>query len=273
MVFRWRCRHCSHTLWAASREVTSAAIESHMYDHHRSQLSKLEMQIRWECPYCDAAGQGTTAERTVRSFKQHLRDHVEPLVESGIHVADSIDGSGTVLVLAPSGSDGADRARIHLHSASDIVIFVTRSPELRLRLLSERFQSWPAWTVVITTGSEPLAGLDGIDQTQVPLEIVQLDSGLGLQQLGQTVATVVGDQENSAGKLSVEFDILPELIEKFDLQTVFKFLHVLSGRLSEADALAQFYTDPSGQSESTINVLQSLFDLTIDASGDTFTSV
>jgi len=75
-----------------------------------------------------------------------------------------------------------------------------------------------------------------------------------------------------AGTLSVEFDILPELVDKFDLRTVFKFLHLLSSRLDRADALSHYYVDPRRQQAASVNVLEQAFDLSIRASGGAFRS-
>lgn len=273
MVHRWRCRHCSYTAWAGSKSATTDAVQSHIFAHHRSQIAREQTQFRWRCPYCDASGQNTDKERGIRSFKRHLFEHVEPLFESGVHVGDDVGGTGSVLVLAPPESDGADRARVHLHSPCDVVVFVTTNPARRLRLLDDHLQAWPAWTVVLTTTSDPFAGLEGIDVEHIPLEIVKLDKALSLQGLGQTISSVVAEQEKADGKLSVEFDVLSEIVQKSDVQTVFKFLHLLTSRLDDADALSQFYADPTAQSESTMNVLRELFDLTIDATGDAFTTV
>jgi len=152
------------------------------------------------------------------------------------------------------------------------VVFVTTNPAKRIRLLQEELAEWPAWTVVLTTEDDPLAGLSGIDLGSVPLEIVQLDKRLGLDSLGKTVSRVLEEQESAEGKISFEFDILSEIINKFDLQQVFKFLHVLNARLEDADALSHYYFDPRTQSESSINVLDQVFDLKISADDRIFTA-
>ena len=272
MVHRWRCRHCQYTVWSASRQSTVTDVGTHMLSHHRNRISDDELQISWSCPYCETTGRETDRDDGIQAFKRHLFDHVEPLLESGVHVAEDINGSGSVAVLGPLESDGVNNARVHFHSPCDIVVFVTTDPVERLRLLDRTLQSWPAWTVVITTKEEPLAGLTDIDPAVIPLEVVSLQKSLGLRDLGETISSVVAQQEAAAGKLSVEFDILPEIIETFDLQTVFKFLHTLDARLREASALSHYYVDPRAQSESTVNVVGEVFDMRLDATGETFTS-
>jgi hypothetical protein len=106
----------------------------------------------------------------------------------------------------------------------------------------------------------------------VPLEVVRLDSRLGLSGLGETLSRVIEEYEAADGKIAVEIDILSELVEKFDLQTVFKFLHLLGKRIGQADALAHYHVDSRAQSESTINVLDQLFDISITARDQRFVS-
>lgn len=272
MVHRWRCRHCDYTVWSASGDAVTPTIKSHIVEHHRSQLSDDGFQVGWSCPYCDANGQHHEREECVRAFKSHLFEHVKPLMESGKHVADDIDRTGNILVLGGLESRGADNARIHFLSPGDIVIIVTTNPANRLRLLHEEMNNWPASTIVITTKENPLEGLDGINFADVPIEVVQLDKRLGLGGLGETISRVVKEHENAQGKLSVEIDILSEIIDTFNLEMVFKFLHALTARLNQADALAHYYFDPRSQSESTINVLDQIFDLRLSVSGQTFVS-
>ena len=270
MVRRWQCRHCEFTVWSASRPATVDRVESHLLDHYQQQLSRQEFQIHWECPYCESSGESHDEQDGIQRFREHLFGHVEPLMESGVHVADEISGTGSVLVRAPLNSTGADNARIHFLSPGDILLIVTTTPAKRIRLLDETLPEWPAWTIVLTTKENPLAGIDGIDFSTVPLEVVRLDRRLGLSDLGETISRVIGEQDTAGSKMSVEFDILSEIVEKFDTQTVFKFLHVLTSRLDEAGALSHFYVNPKRQSASTVNVLGQLFDVSIAADERTF---
>lgn len=272
MVKRWRCRHCDYTVWSASADATVETVKSHIVEHHQSRLSDEGFQVQWNCPYCETSSQHHEQEAAIQSFRDHLFEHVKPLMESGTHVADDIDGVGDVLVLSPLESTGADNARIHFLSPADIAIFVTTNPADRLRLIDEEMQHWPASTIVITTKDRPLEGLEHVDFSDIPLEVVKLDKRLGLGGLGETISRVVQEHERAQGKLSVEFDILAEIIDTFDLEQVFKFLHALTARLEQADALSHYYFDPNSGAESTINVLDQIFDLRIAVTDSTFVS-
>jgi hypothetical protein len=247
-------------------------IESHLVDHHRGQLTKQDFRVSWECPYCDHAGQSHAEDEGIDQFKSHLFEHVESLIESGVHIADEVGGTGNILVRATSGSPGKTNAQVHFLSPGEIALFVTTNPAERIRLLDESLPEWPAWTVILTTKDDPLADMSEIDISDVPLEVVQLDSRIGLSDLGETLSRVLEEHEGTGEKISVEFDILSEIIGTFELQTVFRFLHVLANRLESADALAHYYVDSRARSESTLNVLQEVFDLSITARQRVFVS-
>jgi hypothetical protein len=270
MVRRWRCRHCSFTVWSASRTEAVETVKSHLLDHHSQQVTEQDFQTRWDCPYCESSGQNHDKAESVEEFKEHIFEHVEPLMEPNVHIADEIGGTGNVLVRAPTESAGADNARVHFLAPCDIALFVTTTPARRIRLIDERLDEWPAWIIVVTTKANPLAGVDGIDISNIPLEVVQLGGGLGLQDLGETISRILEEQDTTQANLSVEFDILSEIVQKFETQTVFKFLHILSQRLERSGALSHYYVDQNRQSESVLNILDELFDLSITARGNAF---
>jgi len=272
MVYRWPCRHCGFVAWGAGRQALAERAKSHVLEHHRDSFSSDDFRVSWECPYCDRAQHTHDEESGIREFADHLFSHLEPLVAEGTHVAEEIDGRGDILVLSPTQSEGANNARIHFTSAADIAIIVTTSPAVRLRLLRDRLDELPAWTVMVTTDRSPLEQLSEIDLSSLPVEVVALDSSLGLSSLGETLSRVISEHESADGKLMMEFNILAEILSKFSLQQVFKFLHLLSARLADADALAHYYLDP-GESDSTVNMLRELFDLTIRTSDNVFTTV
>ena len=270
MVQRWRCRHCAFTVWSATQGTIVDAVKSHLLEHHRNQVSKPDFRTIWECPYCDQSGESHDEQDGLSQFRDHLFEHGKQLIEADVHVAAEVNGAGSVLVRSPLNSTGADNARMHFLTPGDIVVFVTTTPGDRIRLLKDRLQKWPAWTVILTTKETPLAGVDDVDLSNAPLEVVRLDRRLGLSDLGETVSRVLDEQKRKNGKVSFEFDILSEIIEKFETQTVFKFLHLLTRRLADVGALSHFYVNPSAQSASTINILEQLFDISITVNEQTF---
>lgn len=269
MVYRWRARNGNFTVWSASRSETIERVKTHVAKQNREQLVESGVRLQWSCPYCEKASQSHDKTKGFEDFKNHLFSHKKPLLESGVHVADDIDGTGSVAVMSKVQSQGADNARIHFLSPGNIVIVVTTHPADRIRLLQEKFDEWPEWTVIMTTKSDPLGGLSGIELMNIPVEVVELNKQMGLGDLTETVSRVIQEQEHKGGKITFEFDVLTELITKGQLQRVFKFLHLLNGRLDKADVLSHYFVDRERMS-SSINVLDPVFDMQIKTDGKVF---
>jgi len=143
-------------------------------------------------------------------------------------------------VKAPTGSPGIKNARIHFLAPGDIIILVTTDPAARLRLLREELGSWPALTVVLTTKDDPAADISGLDVSNVPIEIVKLSKKLSLSKLGKTISQVLDEHGRSEGRITVEFDILSEIIEKFGEKPAFKFLQILTNQFETVGAIAYY---------------------------------
>lgn len=56
---------------------------------------------------------------------------------------------------------------------------------------------------------------------------------------------------------------LSTLLMYVDVQTVFRFLHVFTGRIQSADALGVFVIDSTAHDERTMNILKQLFDVIV----------
>lgn len=271
MVYRWECRHCDWVTWTASRHGTLEEGKSHLVSHHQSEISRSSFGVEWNCPYCDQSGRTQDASDGVERFRNHLFGHAESLVESDKHVAEDIDGTGSILVLSALEATGAENARKHFLSAGDVVIFVTPRPAERIRLVVDELGDLPSKIVVVTTVEDPFEDLSR-DPSKLPVEAVQIGGTNDLATLGQKISKILGEYETTAGKISFEFDVLSDLVRTFDLQQVFEFLHVLIARLEDARALSHFYASPRRQSEATVNVLTQLFDLKLTTNENVFVS-
>ncbi|WP_435186430.1 DUF7504 family protein [Halobellus sp. EA9] len=271
MVYRWRCRHCGFSLWAAGREQAAGSVKAHLFTHTKDNIRQQDFSYRWSCPYCSAEGDKHEREEAVVEFKTHLFDHAEPQLQSGVHLADDIDRTGSILIKAPLESTGANGARIHLLTPAKVYIFITNEPQKRVELIRNEFTEWPASTIIITTKSQPLSDVEGINLESLPLEVVHLNKRLGLDNLGETVSRVLSEHE-SAGKISLEFDILSEIVTKFDVQDALRFLQGFTSRCERSNVLTHYYVNPAAQSESVMNLLEQLFDIQVEASGLVFES-
>jgi KaiC/GvpD/RAD55 family RecA-like ATPase len=66
--------------------------------------------------------------------------------------------------------------------------------------------------------------------------------------------------ESTVEQTRLAFYSLSTLLMYAELETVFRFLHVLTGRIGSIDAVGVFAVDPTTHDESTVNTLKQLFD-------------
>ena len=66
--------------------------------------------------------------------------------------------------------------------------------------------------------------------------------------------------EEGTERTRVVFDSLSTLLLYSDSETVFRFLHVLTGRIDDIDAIGLFTIDPTTHDEQTVGTLKQVFD-------------
>ena len=269
MVYRWRARNGNFTVWSPNRTETIERVKTYIAKQNKNRLTQEGVMVGWSCPYCDRRSSAHDEHVALEKFKDHLFSHKKALLESGVHVADDINGTGSIAVLSPVESTGADNARVHFLSPGDVVVIVTTNPAHRIDLLRSKLSEWPEWTVLLTTKDDPLAGLSGVELMDIPVEIVHLDNQMGLRSLIETISRVLEEQQQPGRKIAFEFDILTELIQKAKLQRMFKFLHLLTGRLEDVNALSHFFVNRNRMA-SSMNVLDPVFDMQLKSTGSMF---
>jgi hypothetical protein len=70
------------------------------------------------------------------------------------------------------------------------------------------------------------------------------------------------------GPIAVCFDSLTSLLQYTDLETAYEFLHVLTGQLHAAGAVAHFHLDPDAHDDRTVTVLKTLVDAAVTVHDD-----
>jgi hypothetical protein len=176
-------------------------------------------------------------------------------------------------------SVGLDSARpyptvvvIECVSGSNLAIIITKNPADRLRLFDRQLGEWPNRTVVVTTKRRPLDELPEIDLSETPVELVELDRGLGPQELGETISRIIDVHYTPGQRLSVELDILYDIVKSFELRTSYEFIDMLSTRLREANAVTHIYVAARPQLSSVLNILDGKIDLKLNYDSRIFTS-
>jgi KaiC/GvpD/RAD55 family RecA-like ATPase len=87
--------------------------------------------------------------------------------------------------------------------------------------------------------------------------------GIKLSEFLETFYERRGLQENRVLMHSIS-----TLLMYSDLQTVFRFLHVFTGRIQSADGLGLYVVDSSAHDTQTMNTLKQLFDGVIEVDRD-----
>lgn len=203
------------------------------------------------------------------------------VVESSASLAAEVEGANNVLVLAPSMASQDGEACTNLLSVAahdeEAVVSVTfnESPDARI-------EAWranggpddPAKLGFVVVGdemrsaaaSQPVAGgpsIDGVGPT-----IVSVSSPGDLTGIGIKLGNFLEDWADDDHRLVLCFHTLTTFLQYADLRPVFRFLHVLTGRVAAADGVAHYHLDPSAHDEKTVNTLLALYDAVVELDGD-----
>ncbi|WP_302082102.1 DUF7504 family protein [Salinibaculum rarum] len=172
-------------------------------------------------------------------------------------VTDQLDGATNILLEVPPMGDGREVCTSLLSSGieepSALFVSFTRQASACLGQWEEHGSS-ARNLGVITVGD----GSADVDRDDVVTETVSTPSdltGLGIQ-IGQFLS-------EWEAPVVVCFDSLTSLLQYVDFETVYEFLHAITGQVYAADARAHFHVDPEAHDESTVAGLTSLVDASV----------
>ena len=124
--------------------------------------------------------------------------------------------------------------------------------------------------------TEPVAVVDCVTRQQGVGDATETDlvkyasspvdmTGIGIK-LSEVLQSFTGDRGLEQNRIMVHS--LSTLLMYSNLQTVFRFLHVFTGRIQSVDALGLFAIDSTAHDEQTMNTLKQLFDGVVTTSED-----
>lgn len=182
-----------------------------------------------------------------------------------------LDRASNVLLLVPSMEWAGDEGCAHLMEHGDLgetaglCVTLNGSPDNRLDALRAHLGGdMPSKLGVVsvgdTTRSTAATGGGPVTFPDRGLTIETISSPADLTGVGIKVTNFLSGWADEEEQISVCFYTLTTLLQYVDLQDVFRFLHVLTGRLKAVDAIAHFHMDPTAHDERSINTLKSLFD-------------
>mgnify|MGYP000746004748 CR=1 FL=1 len=196
---------------------------------------------------------------------------------------DSIGSASNVMLLAPSMSTAASRICAELltidrpSEENVLAVALNGSPDDWLDEWERTVgQERPAKTCVVTAGDQTRA--TAADATPgSPLSgtvtVKTVSNASDLTGLGMRVSEQLSGWTDDGNRTVVDFDSLTTLLEYASRENVFKFIHVLKGRIESTNAVAHYHMDPAAHDDQEISTFKSLMDAVVTVEGDGTCSV
>jgi hypothetical protein len=146
----------------------------------------------------------------------------------------------------------------------------TRSPDACIQDWLAHAGGRPANLRFISVGETVRSVATSAPMQETPTDAVidTLSNPGDLTGLGIKISEVLQQWHGNGNRTVACFHSLTALLQYSDVQTVYKFLHVLTGRFTTADVTAHFHLDPDAHDSQTINTLKTLFDAVAEFDGD-----
>ncbi len=187
-----------------------------------------------------------------------------------VSVAERLADAANILILAPSFPDGAAGICVDILGGDDpattsvLGVTYTQSPGKWAADYERETGSTPAVGVVVSVGD--WGSEVETEASQWALETV--DHASDLTTLGVTLGQHLAADGSEHERFC--FDSLTALLQFVDLQRAFQFLHVVTSRVSSADAVGHYHLNPDAHDEQTLATISGLFDavVEVDERGD-----
>jgi len=196
---------------------------------------------------------------------------------------EDVGSASNVLLLAPSLGSAGSRACTELMSVarpSDqnvLAVILNDSPD-------EWLDDWqrevgperPAKTSFVTAGEgvrSVAAGSAANSALPKNMTIHSVSNPSDFTGLGMRISQQLSDWTDDGNRIIVDFDSLTTLLEYGKRERVFKFMHVLKGRMESANAVAHYHMDPAAHDPQDVNTFKSLMDAIVEIDEDGACSV
>lgn len=187
--------------------------------------------------------------------------------------------ASNVLVLAPSLGGVADGPCFELLSTGDIdqtnvlLTTFTRTPDQCVAEWVDHVGKRPADLSIVSVGERTrsaAAKSAPAERSTTPSLVETVPNPEDLTGLGIKLSEQLRAWDDTKETV-VCFDSLTALLQTVEMQTAFRFLHVLTGRLDVVGATAHYHLDPDAFDDKTVNTIKTLFDAAIEVDGDDWT--
>jgi hypothetical protein len=187
---------------------------------------------------------------------------------------DPLPTDGNVLLLAPSIGRPEREACAEFvgHGPLDITnqvhVLYVESPAARYAVVDESLPHHPAETAVITVGTGESVARQRPKPPHNDYHVNSVADPGDLTGLGMALQDCLRAWQGDGYEVGLCFDSLSILLQYADLERAYRFLHVLTRRLSTVDASSHFHLDPAAHDERTVARLSALFDSVVEVTAD-----
>lgn len=184
-----------------------------------------------------------------------------------------ISDASNVLLLAPTGDQSLSLcfdalAQSTLSETNVLAVTYTSKPAEWVASWGEHVGGQPA------SGSLVVVGQSDTEFEDDPWTATAVESPGDLTGIGIELSNSLSGLADSVGpdgSVVACFDSVTALLQYADLQRAFRFLHVVTGRVRNADARCYYRLDPTAHDEQTMATLDGLFDTTVEREDDGWT--
>jgi hypothetical protein len=199
-----------------------------------------------------------------------------------LQIRDSLGDAATVLVESSStdperAATCADLLHCHPDDRENLLwVTYTRGPDEKLASWRRHADATPANLGVVSVGdtmrsaaatSAAMSGPEAAESADTngsrpPNPVEAVESPGDLTGLGITVGRYF-EAWGSEHPTSLCFDSITAMLQYTEFETAYRFLHVLTGRITAAGAVGHFHVDPAAHDDRTVESLKTLFDAVV----------
>lgn len=193
------------------------------------------------------------------------------LDEEAASLAERVgDGTRNLLLLTPPMEACASTGCADLLSAPTppeanvLYVTFTDTPDRRLEQWARHAgNERPARVGFVTVGESTRSAtaattIEGAGDGEITVRTVS--SPGNLTSIGIKASQYLAEWEATGNRTVICFDSLTTLLQYADVQRVFRFLHVITGRVRSTGSSAHYHVDPTAHDERTLSTLKTLFD-------------
>ncbi len=198
-------------------------------------------------------------------------------VESG-RVPDAIKTSSSVLVLGPIRGKKSDSVCVDLltlypmDSTNVLLVTVTQSADDRISVWNQYADESPPNMLVLSLKKEATrTGTSSVISTQSgpgDITIETLSDPSDLTQLGIALSKHHSELASTADRTVMCIHSLTALLQYVEPQRMFRFLHILQGKLESHETFVHFHMDEDAHDQQTLRIFESLFDTVVRVTDD-----